>query len=255
MNGMRRLSHWPASLTLVRHGESIGNVARVAAESAGHHLIDIAERDMDVPLSPRGEEQAAAVGRWLRTLPRTARPQVALSSPYRRACHTAEIALASGGLRIRVVLDERLREREFGVLDRLTKSGIIERFPDQAEARARVGKFYHRPPGGESWSDVTLRVRSVLDSITREYGGQHVMIVAHQVVILMFRYVIERMTEAEILALDRSNELANCSITSFRAVGRRGSRGMRLERFNELVALEETDAPVTAEPDVPVAPR
>jgi hypothetical protein len=71
----------------------------------------------------------------------------------------------------------------------------------------------------------------------------------------MFRYVIEGLTEAEILAIDRANELANCSVTSYVSVGRRGSRGMRRERFNEVVALIEGDAPITAEPDVPVAPR
>jgi broad specificity phosphatase PhoE len=152
-----------------------------------------------------------------------------------------------------VLLDERLREREFGVLDRLTKSGILARYPEQAEARARVGKFYHRPPGGESWCDVALRVRSALDSVTREHSGEHVLIVAHQVVIFMFRYVIERMTEGEILALARAHELANCSITSF--IADRRTDGMRLTRFNELVAVEEAHAPITAEPDVPVAAR
>ena len=71
----------------------------------------------------------------------------------------------------------------------------------------------------------------------------------------MFRYVIEGLTEREILELDRAHELANCSVTSYVSVGRRGARGMRRERFNEIVALVEGDAPVTAEPDVPVAPR
>ena len=31
------------------------------------------------------------------------------------------------------------------------------RYPEQAEARAHWGKFYNRPPGGESWADVILR--------------------------------------------------------------------------------------------------
>src|SRR5436190_15276964 len=56
---------WPQSLQLVRHGESCGNVARDSAESAGLPMIDIAERDMDVPLSNRGRDQASALGRWL----------------------------------------------------------------------------------------------------------------------------------------------------------------------------------------------
>src|SRR5436190_1635271 len=74
---MRRVTHWPASLMLVRHGESIGNVARDVAEAAGHPSIDIAERDMDVGLSAQGREQAVALGRWLGALPRSARPTVA----------------------------------------------------------------------------------------------------------------------------------------------------------------------------------
>jgi broad specificity phosphatase PhoE len=252
---MRRVAHWPSTLTLIRHGESIGNVARERAESSGLPVIDIAQRDMDVPLSPRGREQATALGRWLGELPRRERPTVALASPYVRARETAELALEGAALPLPIVLDERLREREFGVLDRLTKSGILARHPDQAEARARVGKFYHRPPGGESWCDVALRIRSALDSVTREYGGEHVLVVAHQVVITMFRYVIEGLTEREILELDRAHELANCSVTSYASVGRRGARGMRRVRFNEVVALVEADAPITAEPDVPVAPR
>jgi broad specificity phosphatase PhoE len=239
-------------LTLVRHGESVANVARLAAEAGGLAHIDITERDMDVPLSRRGEQQAAAVGRWLARRGRS-KPTVVLSSPYVRAHRTAKTALVTAHMNMPVLLDERLREREFGVLDRLTKSGILARYPEQAEARARVGKFYHRPPGGESWCDVALRVRSALDSVTREHSGEHVLIVAHQVVIFMFRYVIERMTEAEILALARAHDLANCSITSF--VADRRVDGMRLTRFNELVAVEDVHAPITAEPDVPVAPR
>ena len=51
---------WPATLWIVRHGESAGNVARDLAEAGQLARIDIAERDVDVPLSARGEEQALA---------------------------------------------------------------------------------------------------------------------------------------------------------------------------------------------------
>jgi broad specificity phosphatase PhoE len=250
---VRRHDRWPATLTLVRHGESVGNVARLAAETEGHLLIDIAERDMDVPLSAMGERQARAVGDWIATLGRRT-PSVILTSPYVRAERTAAIALRTAGVHVPLVLDERLREREFGVLDRLTKAGIADRHPTQVEARKRIGKFYHRPPGGESWCDVALRVRSVLDSVTREHSGRHVLIVSHQVVIMMFRYVIERLTEADVLRISREIDLVNCSVTTFR-LDRRNPHGMTLERFNEAFPLEAADAPVTREPDVPLAPR
>ncbi len=45
---------WPQQLWIVRHGQSAGNVARDSAEAARLSLIDIAERDIDVPLSPLG---------------------------------------------------------------------------------------------------------------------------------------------------------------------------------------------------------
>ena len=243
-------------MQLVRHGESCGNVARDSAESAGLPMIDIAERDMDVPLSDRGRDQASALGRWLGDLGRK-HPTVVVSSPYLRAQQTARIALDVAGLdQLEVVVDERLREREFGVLDRLTKLGIEQRFPAEAEARRRVGKFYHRPAGGESWCDVALRVRSALDSVTREHGGERLLVVAHQVVILMFRYVLEHMTEQEILAIDREFQMANCSVTTFvqdAHAGRGG--GMRLEKFDETIHLADAGAPVTAEPDSPIGAR
>jgi probable phosphoglycerate mutase len=53
---------WPDRLWIVRHGQSAGNVARDAADAAGVGRIDIADRDMDVTLSPLGQEQATALG-------------------------------------------------------------------------------------------------------------------------------------------------------------------------------------------------
>ena len=55
---------WPQQLWIVRHGQSAGNVARDSAEAARLPLIDIAERDIDVPLSPLGEQQSIALGQW-----------------------------------------------------------------------------------------------------------------------------------------------------------------------------------------------
>jgi broad specificity phosphatase PhoE len=244
---------WPAEVLLVRHAESMGNVARDLAESTRAPTIDIAERDMDVPISDRGSEQARALGDWLRGLGRR-RPTAVVASPYLRAVQTAELALEQSGSHVPVVLDERLREREFGALDRLTRVGIEQRFPEEARARARLGKFYYRPPGGESWCDVALRVRSVLDSITREHENERVLIVTHEVVIFVFRYVLERLTEPELLATAAQHVLANASVTRY-VSARDRKQGMTLEGYNDIAPLQQTGAPITAEPDVPVAPR
>lgn len=255
---------WPEHLWIVRHGQSAGNVARDAADAAGLAMIDIAERDVDVPLSALGEQQAAALGRWFADMPARQRPTTVLTSPYLRARQTTEAIRNEGGLHPDpcTEVDERLREKEFGILDRLTRAGIIERYPEQAEARAHTGKFYHRPPGGESWCDVILRLRSVLDTLSLHHSepGSRVLIVAHQVIVLCLRYLFEGMTEAEILAIDAAGDVANCGVTEYRfdpAPGPPGTTSgkLRLVSYNFVAPLEKAGAPVTARPDAPVAPR
>jgi broad specificity phosphatase PhoE len=250
---------WPDVMWIVRHGQSAGNVAREAAEAAAHPLIDIAWRDMDTPLSPLGKRQARALGRWFAQMPSERQPTIVLCSPYVRARETARIVIEVGGLEGASVAcqpDERLREKEFGLLDRLTKFGIKQKFPELAEQRAHVGKFYFRPPGGESWCDVILRLRSMLDTITREHRRERLLIVGHQVIVNCYRYLLERMDEATILTIDRANDVPNCSVTSYEfdpAAGRNGKLVPRLLNF--IAPLEEAGAPITAEPDVPAAPK
>jgi broad specificity phosphatase PhoE len=250
---------WPDALWIVRHGQSLGNVARDRAEAEGQHLIDIAERDMDVPLSPLGQRQAEAVGRWFGSLPADERPNVVLTSPYVRALQTARLLTTAAGLDeddFIAVCDERLREKEFGILDRLTVQGIRTRYPDIAEQRLHVGKFYFRPPGGESWCDVILRLRSVVETITREYRRERVLVVAHQVTVSCLRYLLERMNEAQILAIDRASDVPNCGVTSYEFDPTIGHRGKLMPRLVNFVApLVEAGEAVTAAPDAPVAAK
>jgi len=251
------LQRWPDRLWIVRHGESAGNVARDAAHAARLDRIDIAERDVDVPLSALGVQQSEALGHWFSRLPE--RPDVLLVSPYLRARETARQIGEQGGLAedlVGPVVDERLREKEFGILDRLTRQGITQLYPDQAEFRRLLGKFYHRPPGGESWCDVILRLRSLLDTVSLHYGGRRVLIVGHQVVVLCLRYLLEELDETQILAIDREGDVANCSVTEYAFGPDAGpTGGLVLHRYNFTTPLEREGTPVTAEPDRPVAAR
>jgi probable phosphoglycerate mutase len=250
---------WPNLLYVVRHGESAGNVARDAALEAGHPMIALDIRDVDVPLSDLGQRQAIALGNWFRFLPAEDRPNVILTSPYLRARHTAGLIVKTAGFHedsYSLVVDERFREKEFGILDRLTAVGVKEIFPEQAEFRRLLGKFYHRPPGGESWCDVILRLRSATEMISREYRGQRVLIVCHSVVVLCMRYVLEHLTETELLAIDRKTEVANCSLTLYEHDETLGPRGnLRLKLFNFVAPLEEAGTLVTSKPDAHVGAR
>jgi probable phosphoglycerate mutase len=247
----------PAYLWLVRHGESAGNVARDKAHAAGLERIDINERDVDVPLSTRGEEQAAALGEWFAKMDSALQPDMILSSPYRRAVATCNIIRERirGERAAQIVIDERLREKEFGILDRLTRQGIQKFYPEQAAIRKHLGKFYHRPPGGESWCDVILRLRSVLHTMSLHYAGGRVLIVGHQVLVLCFRYLLENLTEAQLLAIDSKGDVANCSVTDYQCVASEGATKLELQRYNWVVPLRVAGAQITSQPDPSSAVR
>ena len=169
-------------LWLVRHGESVANVAASQAVREGHEVIDAPARDADVRLSPVGVQQAEALGAWLESLDADDRPHAIVSSPYVRAEQTVRIALEGAGIPMSANIDERLRDRELGILDLLTPAGVDARLPQEAARKDWLGKFYYRPPGGESWADLALRVRSFLAEIDRHDG--RLLIAAHDAVIM-----------------------------------------------------------------------
>jgi len=230
-------------LLLVRHGESVGNVAASAAQVAGDEVIDVPLRDADVPLTATGQVQAKAFGEWLADLEPGERPETVWCSPYLRAGQTAEIALQAAQLPLSTRVDERLRDRELGILDLLTAVGVEARFPAEANRRRWLGKFYYRPPGGESWADVALRIRSVLADLDRTEPGRRVLVVAHDAVILLFRYVCEGMTEADLLTITRSTTVVNASVTQLTRPSGRGLWQAAAFNMNEHLAAK--GAPTT----------
>lgn len=233
----------PQELVLVRHGESVGNLADNEARDADAERLDLSARDADVELSPNGHDQARALGRWIDGLPADQRPDLVLSSPYRRAADTARAASEDRGMA--VVLDERLRERDLGLFDGFTGKGIRARWPEEAERRSHVGKFYYQPPSGESWADVVLRVRSLLADLREGYDDARVWLFTHQAVIMSFRYALEGLDETELLEIDSATRISNASVTRYV----RSDDGLLLKEFADDSHLESAEAEPTEEPD------
>lgn len=94
----------------LRHGESVGNNDGIIQ---GRHPSS---------LTPRGREQAARAGVWLRKRP----PVLVLSSPLGRARETADIVAAAAGLPAVTDLDD-LTEIDTGLFTGLTIAQARER--------------------------------------------------------------------------------------------------------------------------------
>ena len=240
--GMADLPH---SITLVRHAQSVANVADQEARERGAGRLDIDIRDADVELSDNGRRQADALARWFSDAAPEDRPTLVVSSPYRRAYDTARRVVGDTG--VELITDERLRERDLGLLDGLTGKGIRDEYADEAARRKKIGKFYYQPPSGESWADVVLRVRSFLadlqPAIGPAFGDARIWVFTHQAVIMSFRYVLEALSESELLEIDREVDIGNVSLTTYE----RTDEGLSLTRFADASHVEEAEADVTHE--------
>jgi probable phosphoglycerate mutase len=149
-------------LLLVRHAESEGNRDRIFTLTP------------EVPITPRGAEQARASGLVIRE---RYRPAHVVSSPYVRARQTAAILAETIGHGGEIEIVDDLRERSYGEL------------AGQPYDTPRPDLDPHRywewcPPGGEPLDAVARRVGSVLDALARAWPEHDVVVVSHGGVML-----------------------------------------------------------------------
>lgn len=143
-----------ALIYLVRHGETVWNQA---GRQQGH---------LDSPLTPKGMEQARAVGRRLRQILADAPTIVLESSPLGRARATArliaaELGIAAGDIRPAPLL----REHSLGAWEGLTYAEIDERYPGARQVR-EADKWRYVIDGGESYALVSERAKRWLAGCT-----------------------------------------------------------------------------------------
>lgn len=145
-------------LFFFRHGETFYNAeGRIQGQ-------------LDTPLSPLGREQAAQVGRTLGAALRAQGlgPDATgwFASPLVRASESMRLARGALGLEADdFVRDKRLMELSFGAWQDVTWPDIVARHPSEvAERKANFWTF--RPPGGESYADLSARVVSFLDGVS-----------------------------------------------------------------------------------------
>jgi broad specificity phosphatase PhoE len=159
-----------------------------------------------------------------------------VTSPYTRAKQTVERIVCGLGYSPKIVVDERLREIDFGAMDGIDRQRFRELFPSEAERRERDGKYWYRPPGGENRPDVRMRVHSMLDTLNRDYVGRRVLISSHSVVVLAFRSLLERWGEVEYMQVDREDDVKNCGLCVYK---RRDGRKLVLQEYNTVAEIKE----------------
>jgi broad specificity phosphatase PhoE len=146
-----------ARLILIRHGESVANAQRRFTYGPFE------------PLTSRGREEALAIAALMRA---RFDPVALYASPFVRALETAQQLGQVLGLLPKVV--EELREQDFGTL-----RGHPYADYGMDPAAQGIGRWSHRPPGGETLEEVARRAGAALHAIARAHVGEEVVIVSH----------------------------------------------------------------------------
>jgi 2,3-bisphosphoglycerate-dependent phosphoglycerate mutase len=155
---------------------------------------------VDVPLSPRGEEEARAAGEKLKGR----RIDEVFTSVLKRAIDTARIALDAAGIGpVPIERDAALNERMYGDLQGLDKAEAAKQFgADQVKLWRR--SYDVNPPGGESLADTAARVIPFWrDRILPELrAGTHILVVAHGNSLRALVMHLDNLTRDQVLELE-----------------------------------------------------
>ena len=206
----------PIDLVLVRHGQSEGNAAKRLSEAGDHSAFSEAFRGRhsgSFRLTDKGREQAMSAGSWLQAELCTEfgfdRYYV---SEYIRAKETAALLGLKGATWL---ADPYLTERDWGDIDIAPENERQERFGKALQMR-EIEPFFWRPPNGESFMTLCLRIDRLLDTLHRECADKRVIMVCHGEVMRAFQVRLERLSQArfrELVLSDRAEDrIHNCEI-------------------------------------------
>jgi 2,3-bisphosphoglycerate-dependent phosphoglycerate mutase len=177
-----------ARLILLRHGESQWNLEN---RFTGW---------VDVPLSPRGTQEAKDAGVKLKgfTFDR------AFTSVLSRANETLRLVLeAVGQTGIPIEKDKALNERMYGDLQGMNKAETAQKY---GEAQVKIWRRSYdvRPPGGESLKDTAERVLPYYEAKIRPYlvKGETILIAAHGNSLRALVMQLEQLTKEQVLELN-----------------------------------------------------
>lgn len=153
------------TLVLIRHGLSQWNLENKFTGWT------------DIPLAPRGAEDAKKVPSVLKDL----KFDRAYTSNLQRAQQTLDAVLTGlGQTSIPVTKDEALNERHYGDLQGLNKADMIAKYGEE-QVQLWRRSFSTQPPNGESIEDCVNRVMPYVESeiLPRVYAGETVIVAAH----------------------------------------------------------------------------
>jgi broad specificity phosphatase PhoE len=242
---------WPETVSLIRHDTSAFNVLKPIKEASPLYkeflesygknpdsdrsrnlAIEIKEQfslkcgDHNTPLAKGSGLNAERMAKNLKT--RIDIPDIIFVSPYERT--QATLTMMTKGWtelkNVKTIIEERITEQDHGLVLIYGDMKVFQVLhPEQRDLYTRQGNYRYRYPQGENIPDVRERLRSWMQTVTRDYKEQNVLAVTHHLSILSFRANLERLDEQEFLRLDKEEKPINAGVTIYKGVPDKGRDG------------------------------
>lgn len=205
----------PIDLVLLRHGESEANIAQRLQKAGRDNEAPEAllqRHDWEHRLTEKGVGQAALAGAWIA---QNICPVNAFDLRYAsKFIRTRETAANLGGVSCEWLLDDRLKERDWGIYGTTPYDKRRERYEATEQLRSQ-NSWYTRLDGGEALADnVLARVRDWFATLHRDASEKRVLAVTHGEFMWTVRGLVEQMLPEEWhdIEKDKTQRLANCAI-------------------------------------------
>jgi isoleucyl-tRNA synthetase len=191
---LKKYSHANNAYFVMRHGEAENNTKSVISSKAEvpHHL------------TKKGKQQVTEAAHWLADK----KIDIIYVSPFVRTRETADIVAkhigiptdtAAGTVESRFIIDPALGELNAGDYNGMNFQEFVSKFPFE-------NRFEIRPPNGESYADIKIRMGDFLYGLEKKYSGKRILIVTHDSPAYLLVSAAQSLDRKETLALNRDGD-------------------------------------------------
>lgn len=180
---------------IIRHGQSEDNIAGILGGNRDSSLTELGMKQAESAASQILDKGISLI----------------YSSPLRRALTTANIIAAILGIKD-IIPDERLRERDFGILTGKPYSDIEELASGIIQTEKI--RYFLNAPQAESFPDTYLRGQEFIREIIDRHTDDNILIVTHGDIGQMIRAAYSKITWEEGLCMDYLENAKICDLMS-----------------------------------------
>lgn len=161
-------------LILVRHGQTDWN------------KNGIMQGQKNVLLNNKGEVDARKLAKKIKA----EKFDIIFTSPLKRTSRTAELL---NSYKVKIVEDDRLKERGYGKFEGKKTAEILKKHPEIITFEVNGLPYWIDVPTAETYDEVRARVKDFLDDIKKKYAGKRIMVVSHGDTLDMFYAVLNNL--------------------------------------------------------------